>query len=27
MIHDGLALNILGFVWTPDFIAQWQTGS
>ena len=27
MIRDGLALNILGFVWTPDFIAQWQTGS
>ncbi len=27
MIHDGLALNILGFVWTPDFIARWQTGS
>lgn len=23
-IHDGLTLNILGFVWTPDFIAKWQ---
>ena len=26
-IHDSLALNILGFVWTPDFIANWQAGS
>ena len=24
MIRDGLALNILGFSWTPQFIAQWQ---
>ena len=23
-IHDSLALNILGFVWTPEFIAHWQ---
>ncbi len=23
-IHDNLFLNILGFVWTPEFIAQWQ---
>ncbi len=23
-IHDGLSLNVLGFVWTPDFIANWQ---
>jgi Protein of unknown function (DUF2585) len=27
MIRDGLALNILGFPWTPDFIAAWQTGA
>ena len=26
MIRDGLILNIIGFVWTPDFIAQWQGG-
>jgi hypothetical protein len=26
MIRDGLILNIIGFVWTPDFIAQWQLG-
>ena len=26
MIRDGLILNIIGFVWTPDFIAQWQAG-
>jgi hypothetical protein len=24
-IHDNLILNILGFVWTPEFIANWQT--
>jgi len=23
-IHDNLTLNILGFFWTPDFIARWQ---
>lgn len=23
-IHDNLILNIIGFVWTPDFIANWQ---
>jgi hypothetical protein len=23
-IHDNLFLNILGFFWTPDFIAEWQ---
>jgi hypothetical protein len=23
-IHDGLLLNIIGFVWTPDFVANWQ---
>ncbi len=27
MIRDGLVLNVIGFVWTPEFIAQWQTGS
>ena len=26
MIRDGLILNVIGFVWTPDFIAQWQLG-
>lgn len=26
MIRDGLILNIIGFVWTPAFIAQWQVG-
>ncbi len=26
MIRDGLILNIIGFVWTPAFIAQWQGG-
>lgn len=25
MIHDGLILNMIGFVWTPEFIAEWQT--
>jgi hypothetical protein len=25
MIRDGLILNIIGFVWTPEFIADWQT--
>jgi hypothetical protein len=24
-VHDGLALNILGFFWTPEFIAKWQS--
>jgi hypothetical protein len=24
-IHDSLILNILGFVWTPESIANWQT--
>lgn len=24
MIRDGLLLNILGFAWTPGFIATWQ---
>ena len=24
-IHDNLFLNILGFAWTPDFIAEWQS--
>lgn len=23
-IHDNLILNIIGFAWTPDFIANWQ---
>lgn len=23
-IHDNLFLNVLGFIWTPDFIANWQ---
>jgi len=23
-IHDNLTLNIIGFLWTPDFIARWQ---
>jgi hypothetical protein len=23
-IHDNLTLNIIGFVWTPEFIADWQ---
>lgn len=23
-IHDGLLLNIIGLIWTPDFIANWQ---
>jgi hypothetical protein len=27
MIRDGLVLNLIGFVWMPDFIAQWQTES
>lgn len=27
MIRDGLVLNIIGFAWTPDFIAQWQAGN
>lgn len=26
MIRDGLILNIIGFAWTPDFIADWQSG-
>ena len=26
MIRDGLILNIIGFIWTPEFIADWQTG-
>ncbi len=26
MIRDGLILNLIGFVWTPAFIAQWQGG-
>jgi hypothetical protein len=25
-VHDGLTLNILGFFWTPEFIAKWQSG-
>lgn len=25
-IHDNLTLNIIGLFWTPDFIANWQTG-
>ena len=25
-IHDNLALNVLGFFWTPEFIAKWQSG-
>jgi hypothetical protein len=24
-IHDGLTLNVLGFFWTPEFIAKWQS--
>lgn len=24
-IHDSLGLNILGFFWTPEFIAKWQS--
>lgn len=27
MIRDGLALNILGFVYTPEFIASWQNSA
>ena len=27
MIRDGLVLNVIGFVWTPEFIADWQTES
>ncbi len=27
MIRDGLILNVIGFVWTPEFIAEWQTES
>ncbi len=27
VIRDGLLLNILGFVYTPEWIANWQTGS
>lgn len=27
MIRDGLALNILGFVYTPEFIASWQSSA
>ena len=26
MIRDGLLLNIIGFAWTPEFIARWQGG-
>jgi hypothetical protein len=26
-IRDSLGLNILGFVWTPEFIAKWQSGN
>ena len=26
-VHDNLILNIIGFFWTPDFIANWQNGS
>jgi len=26
MIRDGLILNIIGFAWTPEFIAEWQSG-
>ena len=25
-VHDGLTLNIIGFFWTPEFIAKWQSG-
>ena len=24
-VHDGLMLNIIGFFWTPEFIAKWQS--
>ena len=27
MVRDGLLLNIIGFAWTPDFIAQWQSAA
>ncbi|MES2472525.1 MAG: DUF2585 family protein [Pseudomonadota bacterium] len=27
MIRDGLILNIIGFAWTPDFIAHWQSAA
>jgi hydrogenase/urease accessory protein HupE len=27
MIRDGLALNIVGFVYTPEFIASWQSSA
>lgn len=26
-IHDNLTLNVVGFFWTPEFIAKWQSGS
>ena len=25
-VHDGLTLNVIGFFWTPEFIAKWQSG-